>query len=143
MSAMGGKRTFCVTPLSVHIAAMFRVMTAAVLCFALSGCTEGIYRNCPNERTGWQRPSDGRLGLTVTNVVRVRTEGRLLWNGAEVTKEKLLEYLSLMRRMNPTPLTILTADETASCRLVEEVRNEMEQRIGCKNGRCGEGENWN
>jgi hypothetical protein len=142
MSASGGSRTCCSLAVCVQNGGMSRFLYALFLISLLSGCKEATYRDCPNERAGWQRPSDGPLGLTITNVIRVQSNAQLLWNDKAVTEKQLVQYLSFMRRMNPTPLTILTADEQVSCQAVEKIRTEMERRIGCKDGRCGEGENW-
>lgn len=115
------------------------IITSALI---LPACVPQKYSDCPNTRKGWQRPTDGRLGLTVISQVRIKADGTFLWNDQPVTRSELNEYLSMMRKMNPTPLTILSADSDASCSLVEEVRNEMDDRIGCEDGRCGEGEGW-
>lgn len=61
------------------------------------------------------------------------------WNGQEITRERLVEYLHLVRTMRPAIFTILDPGAEPDCAALESVRREIEGTGVCQIGGCGEG----
>jgi hypothetical protein len=72
----------------------------------------------------------------------VERNNRIIWNGKQVSLEQLSAYSSMLPQMNPIPFTILQIDNGASCEVVREIRQTINDRAKC-NGEygssCGEG----
>lgn len=117
---------------------MFRAIPIIAISL-VSGCSSQNYRDCLNDRAGWEAPADRTIALVVIpNVVRIQSDGTLLWNGSRITAQSLSSRLSAARKLQPTPQTILSADGDATCKAVERVRDEFEKRLGCEDGKCAE-----
>ncbi len=118
----------------------------------LSGCSPHTYASgqCSNTLDGWRRP--GAIGHQVpAHFVTVGADGILRqrrWRGyrmdhVEVLDRKgLSELLDNASIMDPSPMVILNAEPSAKCDLVRAVRAEMEAKLRCKSGQCGEGAGW-
>ena len=118
---------------------MIRAIPVLSLALFLGGCVSQTYGDCPNDRVSWQAPADRHKALVVLpNVIRVQLDGPVLWNDRPVTPQELSTRLLSAGKLEPTPQTVLIADENASCAAVEQVRDEIEKRIGCEDGRCAE-----
>jgi hypothetical protein len=119
--------------------------SAVILCALLAGCgSKDTYpAQCGVPFPGWRRPIDGYSVLAISNHVRLTRDGKILWNGKQISPQKLSDYSSILPQMNPIPFTILQIDDGANCSVVREVRQTINERAKCSDGRCGEGpEPW-
>jgi hypothetical protein len=122
--------------------------SVTILCALLVGCGgKATYpRECADPLRGWRKPSDGYSVLAIANHVRLTRNGKILWNGEQISPQKLSDYSSSLPQMNPIPFTILQIDDGANCSVVREVRRTINERAKCMEwgtSRCGEGpEPW-
>ena len=111
----------------------------------LTGCgSEGTYpAQCGAPLADWRKPSDGYSVLSVANQISVKDDGKIWWNGNEISAEQLNKYSSIIPQMNPTPFTILQIEKGTSCAVVRNVRKTIDDGAKCTEdgrSRCGEGD---
>ena len=123
-----------------------------LLAVVLSGCTPQTYASgqCPNRLVGWRQP--GEIGHQVPAIfITVGGEEAVthtLWLGYRMTpvvvtdRRGLSELLSHAAVMDPRPMVILKPAPSATCALVNGVRGEMDTKLDCESGQCGEGSGW-
>lgn len=61
---------------------------------------------------------------------------RLLWNGAEVSEANIRTYLTVVTRMNPQPVTILSYGLHVPAGRVEHTRQLIDDMLHCKPATC-------
>lgn len=119
------------------------IVIISVSTILITGCSgEKQSSRCADPPVGWLRPSDGRLDLAVVNTLVVEKNGELKWNGVKIRRSELTSYFKKVRNINPSPFTILSPHPEADCAIINSIRNEMNETLGCKNGGCGEGVGW-
>jgi len=111
---------------------------SATLLMAAPGSAAPGRDLCGGPPRHWLVPSDGRPEHVVFNRVSPRTRDTVFWNGAEIGRATLLDYLSISQAMNPLPFTILDPGARPDCALVEALRRDIERSGICKVGGCGE-----
>lgn len=57
-------------------------------------------------------------------------------------RRELSETLTTIPTLRPEPIVILQPAGSASCEVVEAIRTEMNEKLDCANGQCGEGSGW-
>jgi hypothetical protein len=77
------------------------------------------------------------VGSPVKNVVKVHRSGAIAWNGAELQSRHgpfplVEDYLGVVSKMEPQPLTFLDFEAGASCSLIERVRTVMNTNLRCR-----------
>lgn len=124
-------------------------IAAAVLA---SSCASPNYASgrCPNTLAGWQKP--GEIGHQVpAYFVTLEANGAVttsLWLGYRMLPSQKTDRRGLSRlighvpEMDPLPTVILKPAPDADCDDVKAVRAEMDDKLDCKAGRCGEGTGW-
>ncbi|MCA1200231.1 hypothetical protein K9B35_19870 [Sphingomonas sp. R647] len=120
--------------------------------FILSGCApqEFASGSCPNTLSGWRTP--GEIGHQVpAYFVTIESNGEILtslWNGyrmsavEKTSRQALRQLIQRIPVMLPEPIVILKPAPKASCGDVEAIRAEIDAKLDCKTGRCGEGSGW-
>jgi biopolymer transport protein ExbD len=74
------------------------------------------------------------------NRVSLTANGTIHWNGKRVSFDTLGRYLADSHSLTPEPDTFLEAEMGIPCATLEQVRDEMDRQLGCKNGgHCNEG----
>ena len=113
-----------------------------IVCALLGGCgSKGTYpAQCGAPLAGWRKPDDGYSVLAITNQISVKRDGKIRWNGKEISTAQLRDYSSQVPQLNPTPFTILEIENGASCALVRQVRETLNERAKCPDSGCGEGD---
>jgi hypothetical protein len=76
------------------------------------------------------------VGSPVKNVIRVDRSGAIAWNGQELQSQHgpfplVQNYLSVVSKMEPQPLTFLDFEVGASCSSIERVRTLMNTNLRC------------
>jgi hypothetical protein len=71
------------------------------------------------------------------NVVEVKADGKLLWNGEPVLEEQVREYVALVAEISGT-LTVLRVRHGANCADVKSLRQMIDSRLKCDAESCGE-----
>ena len=136
-----------------------KFMTAIALAAILFGCrgpetdaaaSTGSSTSCSNQREKWRRA--GELGHHEAVVfLKVDAAGRFLPTldtgatrhlGEPVDADRRAHYLQTLSSLNPEPLVVLQPTSDASCAVINEVRNELEENLDCASGRCGEWSDW-
>jgi hypothetical protein len=132
----------------MRISSVFVLISALIL----SGCASQTYASgqCTNTLAGWRAP--GELGHQVpAYFVGIDAKGGLsqsLWLGYRMTplevidRQALSELLIRIPARRPEPLVILKPNGSANCDEVEAIRTEMNDKLDCKAGQCGEGTGW-
>jgi hypothetical protein len=95
--------------------------------------------NCAGPRAGWVTPSDGSPHWAIINRISIDPNQVIKWNGVEVSRERLREYLGIVRTMNPLPFTVLSFERDVDCQLLGSIRDDMAAALPCDQGACGEG----
>lgn len=118
----------------------------------LSGCSSQKYAagHCPNTLAGWLKP--GVIGHQVpAYFVTLAANGEVttsLWMGyrmlpaEKIDRRTLSQLISHVPEMDPVPTVILKPAPDARCSEVKEIRAEMDAKLDCKAGKCGEGAGW-
>jgi hypothetical protein len=120
---------------------------------ALDGCGSPPFGSgrCPNDLAGWRKP--GAIGHQVPAVfVSVDEKGAVsnkMWMGYRMYPGKtaadrshLSKLISFAAEANPRPMVILQPAASTKCADVRAIRAEMERKLACKSGQCGEGVGW-
>lgn len=103
-----------------------------------TGCSTEAPKACSPPRSSWGKPRS--FGLVALNKIALDRTGKTYWNGEQVSRKTLDEYLALSPSMNPEPWVFLEAEMGASCAALEAVRDQVEKHIDCSTGyRCNEG----
>ena len=73
----------------------------------------------------------------IKNVVKVQRSGAIAWNGQELQSQHgpfplLQNYLGVISKMEPQPLTFLDFEAGASCSSIERVRTLMNANLRCR-----------
>lgn len=104
---------------------------------ATNGTPLSVASRCGSPLPNWgAAEAPLRPGQQVNNTMRLE-EGRLLWNGIEVTKPIARQYLRLVNDfLNPQPLTVLTYSAQTPCESVQRTRLLIQKEIQCKPGEC-------
>jgi hypothetical protein len=97
---------------------------------------------CGARPPGWLGPKSRFGDLTMRNTVNLRRNGRLAWNGQDVSDQEIRHLLSQTYRLNPRPLVLMTVQRGTPCSRVKQVRLLMNATSICKTGHCGEGSDW-
>ena len=61
---------------------------------------------------------------------------RSLWNGQQVSDIQISEYLSLIKQLNPQPLTILSYGVGVSPERIQRVRTRVDNALSCEPATC-------
>ena len=61
---------------------------------------------------------------------------RSLWNGQEASDIQISEYLSLIKQLNPQPLTILSYGVGVSPERIQRVRTRIDNALSCEPATC-------
>ncbi|HEU0043393.1 hypothetical protein [Sphingomonas sp.] len=112
----------------------------AILLMAVApcACSKEAPKACSPPRSEWGKPRS--FELIVLNKIALDRTGRTYWNGKQVSRETLDEYLVLGTRLNPEPWVFLETEMGASCASIEAIRDQVEKRVDCATGyRCNEG----
>jgi len=116
------------------------VAFAGVMALAGFASRSTYASSCSAPLSGWQLPGDGWHNILV-NRIAIEADGRISWNGAQVSRSTLRRYLTIIPQMRPHPATVLRVHPDADCETVGEVRNDMDEILRCAESRsCGEGE---
>ena len=113
---------------------------AAVILLAilLAACSTDEPKACTPPRSTWGHPRS--FGLVMLNRIALDRAGRIFWNGKQVSRQILSQYLALGPTMNPEPSVFLEAEMGVSCADLESVRDQIEEHVDCTTGyRCNEG----
>jgi hypothetical protein len=88
---------------------------------------------------GWAAPEDVILHHVVVNYLSRPTAETVRWNGHQISRAQLIEYLRLTRQMSPAPVTVLDPGADPDCNALESVRNDIDAAVQCQRGGCAEG----
>lgn len=110
---------------------------AIALAPGLGGAGKAAAQSCPGPRPGWETSDRDRLGI-ILNRVAVSGRGALLWNRVETSRERLRQYLAIVRQMEPMPFTLLQPAADADCAFLEAVRDDIEAALPGADHGCGE-----
>ena len=92
---------------------------------------------CAVKRPHWASARDPASNLP-TNILTIHAGGAApTWNGDPVLPQQILEYLKLIKTMQPTFMLLVT-HPNASCAEILRYRGLIEHHLGCSPGRCGE-----
>jgi hypothetical protein len=145
-----------------------RLLAAAIACACVASCdqkddvaaSQGTAvqseharpsANCaarPAEFQNWDehaRRLPKPVASPVKNVIRVDRSGAIGWNGAELQSQHgpfplVEDYLGVVSKMEPQPLTFLDFEVGASCSSIERVRTLMNTHLRCSVGKtCFQG----
>ncbi|KRA83629.1 hypothetical protein ASD76_06245 [Altererythrobacter sp. Root672] len=72
-------------------------------------------------------------GSDLTNVIKIRADRSITWNGTDVSKSLLEANLSVVPQFYPVPLTTLNFDAGTPCIAINEVRELMRSHLECGN----------
>lgn len=72
-------------------------------------------------------------GSSLKNVIKIRADRSITWNGDDVSKSMLEDNLRMALRFYPAPLTILDFDAGTPCPMINEVRELMRTHLDCGN----------
>jgi hypothetical protein len=114
-------------------------MLASAMLFGCGVADSHALLNCTAPRAGWAVPSDGSPHMAVINRIAIGRDQGIKWNGVAVSRERLREYLGIVRTMEPLPFTILSFASDVDCQLLESIRDDMAASLPCDRGACGEG----
>lgn len=114
---------------------------AAFLCLAVTASTASASPSsaCSGRRTGWMGPSDGTPDHVAINWISIPRERELRWHGKRIDRARLRYYLGIVATMRPLPFTILRPGPGVDCAFLEAIRDDMEAKLPCAQGLCGEG----
>ncbi len=120
---------------------------------AVLALTSLLLTSCGNHRTyaegcgplpkGWVKPRQSRSVLSLLNVISVRDDSLIEWNGKPISEATLQTYLKVTSGMNPVPVTQIKFAPKADCETVRRLRALMSTNLDCTYGKCAEGaEKW-
>lgn len=128
------------------------LIASVAVALLVSGCAGQKYASgqCPNTLAGWRKP--GTIGHQVpAYFVTLEANGTVttsLWLGYRMApvektdRRGLGQLISHVPDMDPLPTVILKPAADAACSDVKSIRAEMDAKLDCKAGRCGEGTGW-
>lgn len=122
------------------------IAALTLLAACASGETPERYSHdsmCGGPAPGWLRPSDGIADHRIVILVRLLRDGRLLWDGEEISADTLTRQLNFAGELATWPQVALAVAEGAECVKVRAVRQRMvTSRICSEHRLCGEGRSW-
>jgi len=97
-------------------------------------------KTCPPPGPGWMRKHPMGDLAPLPDQILLRSDGKILWNGAAVSLSGLGRFVKAARRLNPRPVIIFTPSPLAPCGQIEQIRHLLDAEYLCgAEGRCGEG----
>ena len=112
------------------------VGSALLLAYLLTG--SGSYSsplNCPHPSAHWSAAAAVPADVRQLNILRLE-DGRLLWNGTDVSENHVRQYLGIVNSMHPQPLMVLIYGEHTSCESIERARSLIDEVLQCQPGQC-------
>ena len=76
--------------------------------------------------------------LNPQNLIEIYADGRLEWNGTEVSEDQVREYLTLIPRMSSANVTVLKANPAVNCAVIQRLRKTMDETLTCSAAKCVE-----
>ena len=119
-------------PIAGGLVAMSLIVLAAFLTFSTSDIIESA--PLPNWSLGQARPEASPKPHN-----EVRLDGnRLFWNGQEASEPHIRSYLTVIKQLNPEPLTILSYGAEVPPERIERVRALIDGALNCEPATCFE-----
>ena len=124
---------------------MNRSLSSTIACgalvIALNGCNlePPTDKQCPALLPKWSKPTNGRSGHLITNVVAF-TDNGITWNRQPISNNQLQTYLARGLQLNPVPFIVLDPTNARSCAEASKVRDVINRAGDCQGeGMCGQG----
>ncbi len=117
---------------------MLRALTLSLGLIGLTSCQSNVRKECPNPLKNW-RVGGNMPELFVFNMVEVSKINKISWNKVQVNLETLALYLIKYRKFwdsNRTTGLILRYEGYVDCRLLNEVRREIDRKANCGKAFC-------
>ena len=97
-------------------------------------------KTCEGRMPHWTASNTVPTGtrLQPVNTVEVRADGRLEWNGKEVSEGDVRRFLTIIPTMTSSNITVLKARPTAKCAAVQRLRKTIEKALKCSATTCVE-----
>jgi len=113
----------------------------AGMCLLLVSCRNHhtYAEGCGPLPRGWITPRQGRSVLSLFNVISVRDDSLIEWDGKPISEATLQAYLKVTSGMNPVPVTQIKFAPTTDCQTVRRLRGLMSSNLDCTVGKCAEG----
>jgi len=88
---------------------------------------------CQRAPQGWVEQTDDTRSRVVVNHVNLYSDGALHWNGSDIDRAQLAQFVHVISVMRPVPLLILTVEHGAPCDDVVAIRSLMFDQGDCAN----------